>query len=321
MKEGAAVQGMERVRALPHAIARQPGRWAVGAVVTLVLGGATAVGVIGWLGAERVIHPAPASGEPTLARYSLPVQDVRFPSRDGTSLAGWWLPVGRPGAATLVLLDGYGGTRAGLLPQAAYLFAAGYNVLLFDFRARGQSEGRDVTMGAFETGDALGALDFLADRGDVNMHRVGLQGGSMGAAVAIMAGSADPRVAGVVAEAPFEDVSSIIGTEYRKRIGVPSFPFAPVTIAILERRLGVRMADISPIRGLAGLAGRPLFLIEDANDQEVTPNNQQALYEAAAAPKELWRIEGAGHAGGHDVVPAEYERRVLAFWEATFRNR
>ncbi len=302
-------------------IVQRPRRWAVGGVVALLLVGVLVLGAIGWIGADRALHPRPTQNEPTLARYPLPVEDITFPSWDGTRLSGWWVPTHRSGARTIVLLDGYGGTRAGVLPQAAYLFAAGYNVLLFDFRARGQSEGRDVTFGAFEQGDALGALDYLARRGDVDMRRVGLQGGSMGAAVAIMAASADARVAGVIAEAPFKDVPSIIDTEFEKRVGLPVFPFARITTAILEWRIGVRAADISPIRALPGLAGRPLLLIEDADDPEITPSNQQALYAAAGEPKELWRVPGAGHAKGHTVAPEEYERRVLAFWESVFKTR
>jgi pimeloyl-ACP methyl ester carboxylesterase len=274
---------------------------------------------IGWVGAERAIHPEPGDPPPTLAGYPLPVEPVVFPSRDGTKLAGWWVPGASSAASTVVLLHGYGDSRAYMLPHAWYLHAAGHSVLLFDFRASGESEGDAVTIGAREQDDALGALDYLEGRGNVDMRRVGFQGMSMGGAVAIMAAARDRRVAGVIAEGPFKDVPSIIDTEYERQVGLPAFPFAPITVAILERRLGIRAADISPLKALPALAGRPLLLIEDSEDEEVTPDNQRALYAAAAEPRELWAVPAA-HAAGHTVARAEYERRVLAFWAATFNR-
>jgi uncharacterized protein len=291
-------------------------------VCAIVLVAVTGVLVaVGWIGAERAIHPKPNTTDlHSLAEYPLPVQSVEFPSRDGTRLAGWFVP-GRSAAATVVLLDGYGVARSSMLPHAAYLNAAGYNVLLFDFRASGESAGSAVTVGALEQEDALGALDYLAARGDIDMRRVGMLGVSMGAAVAIMTAAQDERVAAVVAEAPFEDVPSIIRTEYQHSVHLPSFPFAPITIAIVELRLGIRVGDISPLRAVAKLTGRPLLLIADAADQQIPPSQQQALFEAAGAPRQLWTVPGASHAHGHTIASEEYERRVLAFWETAFTAR
>jgi fermentation-respiration switch protein FrsA (DUF1100 family) len=300
---------------------RAPARWRrrrflVGVPLGAVTVVAVALFALGWVGAERTIHPEPDDPPPTLAGYPLPVESVEFPSRDGTRLAGWWV-AGERDAGTVVLLHGYGDSRAYMLPHAFYLHAAGLNVLMFDFRASGESDGDAVTIGALEQEDALGALDYLARRGDVDIRRVGLQGLSMGGAVAIMAGARDQRVAGVIAEGPFKDVPSIIDTEYQHQLGLPAFPFAPITVAILERRLGVQAEDISPIKALPALAGRPLLLIEGSQDEQVTPDNQRALYAAASEPRELWSVPSA-HADGHRVARQEYERRVLEFWAKAF---
>jgi hypothetical protein len=43
---------------------------------------------------------------------------------------------------------------------------------------------------------------------------------------------------------------------------------------------------------------------------------QQPLYYAAAGgPKEIWRVPGSEHTGGLEAQPAEYERRVVDFFD------
>lgn len=279
---------------------------------------AVALLAIGWVGAERATHPGYRPDERTLAEFpQLRPEAVAFASRDGTRLAGSFLVAsdGARQAATIVLLTGYGARGEAMAPHAVYMHAAGYNVLLFDFRGRGASEPTLVTVGARETDDALGALDYLEARGDVDMARVGFHGASMGASVAIMAAAVDQRVAGVVAEAPYRDLGAVIDTEFEYRIGLPRFPFAPITVAILERRIGVRASDVSPERSARGLAGRPLLVITDEADVRIPAFHQQAVFAAAGEPKEIWTAPDAEHARGHRARPAEYEAKVLGFWK------
>jgi fermentation-respiration switch protein FrsA (DUF1100 family) len=173
-----------------------------------------------------------------------------------------------------------------MLPHADYLRRAGYNALLFDLRASGESGGGAVTLGALERGDAIGALDYLEQRGDVDMGRVGMQE---------------------------------IDNSFEHFIGLPAFPFAPITVWIVERRTGLDADDIAPIDEVRALAGRPLLIIDDEIDESIAPGSARAVYEAAGEPKRYWLAPGAIHVGGHDVAPAAYEEQVLAFWAETFR--
>jgi fermentation-respiration switch protein FrsA (DUF1100 family) len=62
------------------------------------------------------------------------------------------------------------------------------------------------------------------------------------------------------------------------------------------------------------IAPRPMMLIADPD----SPNGEdlnKTYYEAAGEPKTLWEIPGAGHVGGIDDRPEEYERRVIGFFD------
>ncbi len=287
---------------------------ALSVLVILVLG------IVGWVGSERAIYREPTEVEYALTDYDFAAETetVRFPSHDGTPLVGWFVPATAGGAPApmVVLVHGYGPARWELLPHAAYLHRAGYNVLLFDFRGRGESGGGGLTLGVREPLDVRGAVDYVLSRPEVDPDRVAVQGVSLGASSAIIAMADDPRIAALIAESPFTDMRGVIKQSFEHYIGLPSFPFAPVTQFIIERRLHADIDDVRPIDAITRIGQRPVFLIEDMDDTAMPPQSGQRLYAVAPGPKELWLVEKAGHSKAYKVAPTEYERRVLAFYAA-----
>lgn len=296
---------------------RRHWRLLAGAVTAVVFLLIVAVGVVGWIGSERAIHPARKVEAHALGEYQFAAitENVRFPSGDGTPLAGWFIPGAGAAAPTVVLLHGYGNSRAQLLPDADFLHAAGYNVLMFDMRGRGESGGGAVTAGAREPNDVEGAVTYLLTRSDIDPGRIALEGVSLGASAGIIEMGRDQRVAAIVAEAPFSDLSGVIKKSFTHFVSLPSFPFAQVTTWIVERRLGVSADDVRPIDSIRAIGQRPVFIIQDQNDDLMPPRSGERIYDLAPGPKELWLIDGAGHADGLKTEPAEYPRRVLAFYE------
>jgi fermentation-respiration switch protein FrsA (DUF1100 family) len=70
------------------------------------------------------------------------------------------------------------------------------------------------------------------------------------------------------------------------------------------------------------ISPRAAFFIYGEHGQggtEETPN--RGFYAAAGEPKELWEVPGAQHVGGITTQPEEYERRMIAFFDQTLRDR
>ena len=292
--------------------------WAV--AIALVVPAAVVIGG-GWIGCCRGIHPPLGESPYDTSQFDLPLEDVYFLSRDGLRLAGWFIP-GTNGA-TVILAHGRGSERSRMLPHANYLHKDGFSVLMFDFRYRGESEGDESTMGVKEPWDIEGAVDYLKTRSDVDSERIGVQGGSLGAVSAILAAAETPEIKGVVAEIPFKDLPSAIAHAFEhpsEGVGLPSFPFAPVSKFFCELRLGVDLDEVSPVKVIGQISPRPVFLIDDLEDDVFPSDSVEVVYKAAREPKELWQIPGATHTtrGGWETAPEEYERRVLAFWRQTF---
>ena len=62
-------------------------------------------------------------------------------------------------------------------------------------------------------------------------------------------------------------------------------------------------------------APRAVFLIHAAPGMGGEDVRQPKYYAAAGQPKQLWKVPGADHTGGLKAQPAEYERRVVDFYD------
>ena len=288
---------------------------------TLVFGSAFGgLLIFAWFVSERVLHPKRHAEDHGLYDFNLPAKDVTFASRDGTKLAGWYIPVSGPPAPGIVLSHGHGRSRAELLPHANFLHQAGYAILVFDYRHRGESEGMEVTMGLREQDDLLGAIDYIVVQPNVDARHIGVSGLSMGSVVALLVAARDQRVRAVVAECPYATAEAIMTRALQHFYHLPRFPFGVVSKWLVERRLGQSIDLANAIDVIRRIAPRPVFLIADEADAVVGHEEARLLYETAREPKQFWLIPDAGHARGWHAAPEEYERRVLDFFKAGLRS-
>jgi hypothetical protein len=56
------------------------------------------------------------------------------------------------------------------------------------------------------------------------------------------------------------------------------------------------------------------------NKHPIPCRHSRRIYRAAAGPKELWIVKGAGHAAALGHSPAEYETRVVKLFESYPNN-
>jgi dipeptidyl aminopeptidase/acylaminoacyl peptidase len=286
----------------------------VALVALLLLAALGVLGGVGWVGSERAIHQPPKSFPWTLADYpDLRGEAVRLPSTTGVTIAGTFFP--GASRATIVVSHGYGNDQREVLPLAAFLNRAGFSVFTYDMRSRGGSGGDAITMGALEQRDLVAVVDYLTTRPDVDPGRIGALGISLGGATTILAAAREPRIRAVVDVCGFTDIASATDTAYEHFIGLPAFPFSPITVRISEWRIGQSVAAARPIDVVGQISPRPLLIIHGADDVQVPPTHSERLYAAAGEPKTLWLVPGAGHGlNTWEVAQAEYERRVIAFF-------
>jgi uncharacterized protein len=250
-----------------------------------------------------------------VAPPDFPVQNVLFHATDGVQLAGW-LVIASPDAPTIILVHGYKGSRTDMLPWARFLYAAGYNVLLYDSRGCGQSQGWAITLGAREPDDVIGAVHYLQQRRDLHSQHFGALGISLGAGVVLLAAAREPALVATVADSAWTDASFQI--DHLDSISHPPFtlPLLPYGPALLNALIGANLSDTRPLAEIGQIAPRAVMLIHSADDQNATTplSGERLLYAAAGQPKEEWIAPSGGHIGALRAHTAEYEQRVLAFF-------
>ncbi|MBI5960113.1 MAG: alpha/beta fold hydrolase [Chloroflexi bacterium] len=246
--------------------------------------------------------------------HGVACDEVHFASRDGLVLGGWWIPGSSPVSGTVILCPGQNGSMDKDIPQALPLQQAGYNVLMFDFRAHGRSEGEVVSMGAFEQADLFGALDYLSQEREI--ERVGVLGFSMGAGVALMVAAQDERIAALVVDGAFPRLDGILAG-YMRIKGIPALlarGLAWLTLIAGSLRTHYQLYRANPIL-LADRIRIPVYFIHGALDLFVSTAEIEALAARVAGPTELWRVYDAGHREAFSRHIDDYNRRVVAWFD------
>jgi alpha-beta hydrolase superfamily lysophospholipase len=230
---------------------------------------------------------------------------------DGIELAGWWL--NGTGNRVVVGLTGRSGIKSDLLGVGSGLSRAGFHVLLFDFRGRGDSRRVPLGMGRREAADARAAVDYVAAR--LPGARVGMIGFSMGATAAILASSDDPRVEALSLDSPFEDADRLIMERMRGLFPVTRAVMLPALTRLWAGLLFHSDIGASDVRTRAHRTGanRALVVVSGA-DSVIPPRQQRAVYDALACPKELWDEPDVDHCGTYFKDRAAYIERIVAFF-------
>jgi pimeloyl-ACP methyl ester carboxylesterase len=242
--------------------------------------------------------------------YGLVGEIIEFKATDGLTLRGVWIPVSASDKA-VVILHGHGGSYDFDLYRAPSLHEAGFNVLLFDFRAHGRSDGRRMTFGYEERRDVLGAIEFLHARG---MKHIGLLGFSYGGIVSMVTTPDCAAVEAVISDGGPARMRTAIAAR-GVELGFPlwlSRPIALLIISMASIRLGINLFQYEPIRWVGKISPRPIFFIQGDHDQYLPDFDE--LYAAAKPPKELWRLPEAGHTTASQLYPEEHTRRVIEFF-------
>jgi pimeloyl-ACP methyl ester carboxylesterase len=130
-------------------------------------------------------------------------QQVSFNAKDGTRLNGWFVPSTiRMSDSTVIIAPGRCPTKTLFVPHVRVLNSRNYNVLLLDLRGNGNSSGHKYSFGIKESGDILGAVDYLKNNRPESSKYIFGFGINEGASALIDAASIDERFAGVVIDNP-----------------------------------------------------------------------------------------------------------------------
>jgi dipeptidyl aminopeptidase/acylaminoacyl peptidase len=249
--------------------------------------------------------------------YGLDYEDVSFPSRvDQVTLKGWLIPAEKEKIIVVVnggyqnRIDDDGAT----LGMTAALVAEGYNVLLFDLRGRGESEGTGYSLSNAKE-DIGGAVDYLNSLG-YGLEDICVMGLCSGAALSTFYVSAN-SVGALILDGCFIRVSTMVIRE-SEDVGVPSFfttIFLPGLYVMSHLIYGYEL--VNPIDIVDDIKC-PILFIHEEFDAFVTMEETRELYRASGNPRdEIWQVMGAEHSQGYIVGQEDYIEKITEFLDTT----
>ncbi len=195
------------------------------------------------------------------------------------------------------------------MAAVAWLPARAFNLLVFDYRGFGRSEGKPSVRGA--NLDALAALHFLAGQPGVDPHRLALFGQSIGGAIALYtAGTTDLPIRGVIAESAFASHPGIMRQKLAE--GWLTWPFQWMAATMTAR--------YDPIAVLDRIPPAATLLIHGDRDPIIPLHEAYRLFAAARGDKALWIVKGGGHIGAFLPARPAYRDRLTRYLEHLFQE-
>ncbi len=220
---------------------------------------------------SRVLHGDPSSA-------GIPFEDVTLRAPDGCALGAWYVPAEGPARGTALFCHGNAGNISHRLLTIEKIRRLGLNVLIFDYRGYGRSDGRPSEAGIYSDGRT--AWDWLVEVKCESPDRIVIWGRSLGSAVATrLAGEVRP--AAVIIESAHTSVPDA---------GARAYPWMPVRLIARTR-----LDNLEQVRRVKC----PLLAVHSTEDEMLPIEFGRKVFEAAPGPKAFLEIYGSHNSGFH----------------------
>ncbi len=133
-----------------------------------------------------------------------------------------------------------------------------------------------------------------------------------------LAGGQEPKVAAVWADSAYTDTQLALGLFLKDQEGLPDI-FVPGAILWARVVAGDDLTKFNPIDEVDHDGGRSITFVHGRDDAALPASMAGELHDravaAGATSPDAWLVAGAGHTKGVHVVPAEYETRLVRFFD------
>jgi fermentation-respiration switch protein FrsA (DUF1100 family) len=256
-------------------------------------------------------------------QFHVEMQDVSLTAADGIILKAWFIQPADSNGKSVIILHGSTSNRTDSTGFAEIFLNHGYAVLLPDSRDHGESGGDIATFGILEKYDVNLWTQWLRQRVAGCTY---LLGESMGAAIGLQATAVNPDLCAVAVESPYSTFRAITyehvggthtGPLFWRTLGRPAIEIA---IAYTRLRYGIYLPDADPAAAVEH-SHTPSLLIAGTADNIIPMHHAQELEKTCASHCALWIVPGAAHGKASTVAHAEFEQRILDWFQTHDESR
>lgn len=271
-----------------------------------------------WIGPRILLVPTRVENTTqwTPEKYNLEGEYLSFKTKDDLVLSGFLSHSKTQNLKGIFLLcHGIGSCKEHQFGIADFFNHLGYDVLAFDSRAHGQSEGKYCTYGYFEKLDNVAIIDQLASQGYHNFY---IFGASLGGGIALQTLSIEPRLKGGIIVSTFSSLEEV-SYDYQKRITKIPWKWVNDWVNANAGALaGFEAADVVPEKSCRSIT-QPVLMIHGEKDQRINPSCARRNYAALASQiKQLEMIPEGNHNNAWQVGGEALTKKMIHFIEDNF---
>ena len=254
-----------------------------------------------------------------VARWdSLVKHKINLESNYGYAVKGLFVENSNHSDTTMIICHGVACNRWLMIRYADLYLSMGYNVLLYDQRAHGESGGEYSTYGFTEKFDLQKMVEWVATQHQGAV--IGAHGESMGAATVlehagmINANIPDslPHISFYIADCPYSDLKQQFAFRLKEEYHIPNVGIVEAASFWSHWLYGFWFGEVSPIAHIREVKIPILFIHGDA-DTYVPTSMGEALFEKKQAPKMIYLSPGANHGKSYLVNRDEYRSKLEQF--------
>lgn len=245
------------------------------------------------------------------------LEEVYITAQDGIRLHAYYLPAEDKSDRLVILHHGYTSKALDNSIHARFFHDMGYEVMLLDLRAHGESEGQYAGFGILDRFDTLKWVEYARARFGTEI-RIVLHGTSMGAATVLMAlglPEIQDYVSAAIADCAYTSPVDIFAHVMQKNHHISSFPITQINELMEKNEVGYQFDEYSTIDALHANKSTPVLFIHGSEDRFVPVTMSYENYEACGTKKKLLIVEHAGHGSSVYENTENYETTEKAFLE------
>ena len=251
--------------------------------------------------------------KPTVFDYGLVSKPITYISNDGLKLTALFVKSHtQKEKGTIILVHGIRSCKAYYLPISKLLAENGYNSVLVDLRAHGQSEGRYCTFGFHEKLDMSILIDSLCLQHNIS-DNIGIWGNSLGAAISLQTMSIDHRIKFGVIESTFSDFKTVVHEYSERTIGVDIPVINDYFIWWAELIGDFNGDEVKPCESVKSIK-QPLIMVHGTADKNINIKYGKLNFKNLASEnKEFIEIPNANHGNVWKVGGKSYFDKIISF--------
>lgn len=250
-------------------------------------------------------------------------QSVNIYSSFGYYLKGTYLPSATPSDKTVIIVHGIAANRLMSLYYVDIYLDKGYNVLIYDSRAHGESGGTSATWGFYEKHDLEQWVKWVVKEHPKGI--IGVHGISMGATTALLQAElneSSKQVAFYIIDSAYSNLEDLLTKQISNMVNSHNPLWVKILLkyssAVAYSQARFRYEEVSPIQAVETVTTPILYLHGEA-DALVPVSMSQQLYTATKGYREIYTFPKIGHAMAIFDSKVEYKNAITKFIETTIQ--